>query len=241
MREHLQHHQRGQRHLDALRRAGRAAAGAALALAACAEPTAVVESVALRDRSIEVAGTPVHVLEAGDPSAPALVLLHGRAFEARTWADLGTLALAAQRGLHAVAVDLPGFGSSPPSELAPERFLGAFLDAARLERPIVVCPSMSGVYALPFAVESPERLAGLVPVAPAGIDSLRGELGRARVPTLVVWGGEDHVLPVATADELVAALPEAELVVLEGASHACYLDQPERFHELLLAFCGRPR
>lgn len=31
-------------------------------------------------------------------------------------------------------------------------------------------------------------------------------------------------------------IPDAELVMLEGARHPCYLDQPNEWHERLLAF-----
>lgn len=212
-----------------------------LFLAACAEPSSVTAPASPLERTWTVQGVPVHALTAGNPSDPCLLLLHGQAFQARTWAELGTLGRAAGHGLFAVALDLPGFGASPPSGVAREDFVAAFLDASEIERPILVAPSMSGAYALPFAARHPERLAGLVPIAPAGIDALGDELGGARVPALVLWGSEDRVVPLSVAETLVARLPDAELAVLEGASHPCYLDRPERFHELLFAFCERVR
>ena len=78
-----------------------------------------------------------------------------------------------------------------------------------------------------------------MPIAPAGIDTVGDGLRAADVPALVLWGAEDRVLSLDVARTLVERLPEAELVVLEGASHPCYLDRPERFHEVLLAFCER--
>ena len=38
------------------------------------------------------------------------------------------------------------------------------------------------------------------------------------------------------AEELAGRLPGARLVVLEGAGHPCYLEEPERFHAELLEF-----
>jgi pimeloyl-ACP methyl ester carboxylesterase len=38
---------------------------------------------------------------------------------------------------------------------------------------------------------------------------------------------------------LQARLPDAELVVLEGAGHACYIEQPWRFDAEMSAFLRR--
>lgn len=39
---------------------------------------------------------------------PDVLFLHGQAFTSKTWEALGTLALLAGEGYHAVAIDLPG-------------------------------------------------------------------------------------------------------------------------------------
>ena len=46
-------------------------------------------------------------------------------------------------------------------------------------------------------------------------------------------------MPVAGASELAARIPGAETALLDGAGHACYLDQPEAFHQLLLRLLVR--
>ncbi|KAF6730918.1 Alpha/beta hydrolase domain-containing protein 14A [Oryzias melastigma] len=45
-----------------------------------------------------------------------VVLLHGQAFTSKTWEELGTMAILANNGYQALAVDLPGYGQSPDSE-----------------------------------------------------------------------------------------------------------------------------
>jgi len=82
----------------------------------------------------------------------------------------------------------------------------------------------------------PERFAGYVPVAPACLDEVAGSVS---VPTLVLWGANDRILPPEKASRLMELVPGAETVILPDASHPCYLDQPERFHELLLSFVNR--
>ncbi len=41
--------------------------------------------------SVEIDGTPINTLQAGDFSGPTLLFLHGKAFQAETWLELGTL------------------------------------------------------------------------------------------------------------------------------------------------------
>jgi len=57
-----------------------------------------------------------------------------------------------------------------------------------------------------------------------------------RVPTLVISGEEDRVLPVALARETARRIPGAELVTLPGVGHFPNLEQPERFNEIVLSF-----
>lgn len=47
------------------------------------------------------------------------------------------------------------------------------------------------------------------------------------VPALVIVGSEDTITPPSVARELQAALPNAELVVIEGAAHASNLERPD--------------
>jgi abhydrolase domain-containing protein 14 len=176
----------------------------------------------------------IHALSMGDESAPCVLFLHGAKYTARDWQANGTLAFVARRGWRALAVDVPGFGGTGgaeirnPYELLPELFL-----AAGLDRPVVVAPSMGGLYLLTILHQHHARMRGIVPVAPVGVRSLLKPVP-AELPALVVWGDGDPSL--AQADELVARLPGARKEILAGAGHACYLDRTERFHEILGAF-----
>jgi pimeloyl-ACP methyl ester carboxylesterase len=196
----------------------------------------VVSEFPIGEGEVEVSGAAVHVLTAGPEQGDPVLLLHGARFSAQTWRELGTLEELASSGYRAVAVDLPGYGRSAASELEPEAFLVALLDALGLQRPVVVCPSMSGAFALPLAARRPERLAGLVAVAPVGIEQNLEALRGSALHTLLLWGEDDQVVPPAAADSLAAALTDVRKVVLPGAGHPCYLDAPGRFHVELLDF-----
>lgn len=52
--------------------------------------------------------------------------------------------------------------------------------------------------------------------------------GRVPVPTLLIWGDQDQETPLWMGRKLESAMPDAALVVYEGASHYAYLDFPEK-------------
>jgi pimeloyl-ACP methyl ester carboxylesterase len=58
----------------------------------------------------------------------------------------------------------------------------------------------------------------------------------AQHPTLIVWGSADKVIPVNHAMAAHAAIPGSRLEIIEGAGHSPYIDQPERFAEVVRDF-----
>ncbi|MHB2000234.1 MAG: alpha/beta fold hydrolase [Solirubrobacteraceae bacterium] len=58
---------------------------------------------------------------------------------------------------------------------------------------------------------------------------LRAIMPHIAVPTLLVWGSQDDATPLADAKLIERLIPDAGLVVFEGAGHYSYLDQPARF------------
>ncbi len=56
------------------------------------------------------------------------------------------------------------------------------------------------------------------------------------VPTLVVWGTHDGVIPASHAALLKAAMPDARLEVFDDAGHAPHHTDPDRFVALLREF-----
>jgi pimeloyl-ACP methyl ester carboxylesterase len=58
----------------------------------------------------------------------------------------------------------------------------------------------------------------------------------AQVPTLIIWGDRDNVIPVAQAHSAHAAIPHSRLEIFGGAGHFPHCDQPDRFCEVLTDF-----
>jgi pimeloyl-ACP methyl ester carboxylesterase len=69
-------------------------------------------------------------------------------------------------------------------------------------------------------------------------EDLSGLLPLVKAPTLLIWGDEDHAVPVAHAEAMKSLIPDAGLVVFEGAGHFAYLDETERFCRVIRHFFG---
>lgn len=65
---------------------------------------------------------------------------------------------------------------------------------------------------------------------------LRPYLPRIVAPTLLIWGADDTDTPPAMAAAMERLIPDAGLVVLDGAGHYSYLDQPARFARIVSHF-----
>lgn len=56
------------------------------------------------------------------------------------------------------------------------------------------------------------------------------------MPTLIVWGEQDPLIPVAHAYRAHEMIPGSRLEIFPGAGHYPYLDDPERFAAIVLDF-----
>ncbi|KAJ8259930.1 hypothetical protein GJAV_G00175120 [Gymnothorax javanicus] len=183
---------------------------------------------------------------AGRQLVPRLqvVLLHGQAFTSKTWEDLGTLALLATNGYQALALDLPGFGNTPDSDaLKTDQnrvdLLLRFLAALGVQAPVLLSPSMSGHFSLPFLIKHGAQLRGFIPIAPVGTRNYTPQQYQAiQTPTLIVYGEQDINLGAQSYKNL-SQLPRHTAIRLTGARHACYVDKPREFHQALRDFLSK--
>jgi 3-oxoadipate enol-lactonase len=65
---------------------------------------------------------------------------------------------------------------------------------------------------------------------------LRGELGRVKVPVLVLVGEHDEATPPPMSHELAAGLPNARLKIIPGCAHVPQLQSPELFLDAIAGF-----
>jgi pimeloyl-ACP methyl ester carboxylesterase len=61
-------------------------------------------------------------------------------------------------------------------------------------------------------------------------------LAQVSVPTLVITGAEDDMIPVDESRRMANAIPGATLEIIPGAGHLANLEQPDAFNKALTAF-----
>lgn len=133
-----------------------------------------------------------YLVEAGSPSAEAILFLHGSGPGASAWANWQYAVPALGENYHAIAPDLAGFGQGYHPDPAPNGIrqwmrlwidqILALLDALGVEKAHLVGNSMGGAVALHLLAEAPERFNRAVLMGPAGAPCrLSPELDR-------VWG-----------------------------------------------------
>jgi len=60
----------------------------------------------------------------------------------------------------------------------------------------------------------------------------------ARMPTLIVWGEQDSIIPLTHGEAAHAAMPGSRLERFPGAGHMPHDADPQRFARVLLDFCN---
>src|SRR5262249_18973119 len=58
----------------------------------------------------------------------------------------------------------------------------------------------------------------------------------AGVPTLIVWGKQDQLIPPVYAEEYKKLLPAAQVVYIEQCGHDPTIEQPDAFAQAVVAF-----
>ena len=143
----------------------------------------------VRYKHIEADGVRVFYREAGDPSAPVMLLLHGFPSSSHMFRDLIPLLAAHYR---VIAPDLPGFGFTEVPEARGYSYsfdnlaitLGHFVDALKLTRYALYVFDYGAPVGFRLAVAQPQRVSALV--SQNGNAYLEG-LGDAWAPIRAYW------------------------------------------------------
>ncbi len=71
---------------------------------------------------------------------------------------------------------------------------------------------------------------------PDALHEIRDAARALRVPTLIVWGKQDRVIPVAHAEIARRHIPDAQLHVFDQCGHAPMIEKADQFNELVARF-----
>jgi pimeloyl-ACP methyl ester carboxylesterase len=190
-------------------------------------------------------------------SGPPLLLLHGIGVSSVTW--LPVLPALAEH-FTVIAPDLLGHGHSDKPRA--DYGIGAYacgmrdlLSVLDVEKATVVGHSLGGGVAMQFAYQFPERCSRLLLVSSGGVGPqvhpvLRSVVDAhgqvvtmldrsylaAGMPTWILWGGRDAIIPVSHAARAALAMPGSRLVFFSEAGHFPHEDEPERFARLVCDF-----
>ena len=65
-------------------------------------------------------------------------------------------------------------------------------------------------------------------------------LPELRMPTLLIWGGHDHIFPASHARAAMHRIPHGRLEIFDDSGHTPQMEEPDRFNRLVLDFLQEP-
>lgn len=174
---------------------------------------------------------------------PPLVLLHGLNAHSGSWrknfAFFGS-------NMRVLAPSLPSAFSLGESNSIEgyARILEEFLNKLGMHNLFLAGNSMGGWLALQYTLSHVECVRGLVLEDTVGVSTAKPqpgelaseELRKVGVPTLIVWGEEDPILPVAIAHFIKSRIKKSELALIRGAGHVPHWERPDEFNWLVSEF-----
>ncbi|WP_115278613.1 alpha/beta fold hydrolase [Mycolicibacterium tokaiense] len=136
-----------------------------------------------------------------------------------------------------------------PHGIADPDQLGSFVDAMQSDFSGFFSEFLAEMFKDPLAdadaalllaeITKIEPNPGTVILADQTLRDYRGFLTGLDVPHLLIWGVDEKVVKVASADWLSEALADAELHVFDHSGHCPMWEEPDLFNELLAGWVAR--
>ncbi len=73
-------------------------------------------------------------------------------------------------------------------------------------------------------------------MAATDFDALYASVGKANVPVLLLWGKQDHTVPIEKATVITRNIPSVEFVPVDSAGHLPHMEQATLVNARILAF-----
>jgi len=188
------------------------------------------------EKTEKLSGKKICYLEQPEGDKCAL-FLHGKSYTSENWLKLHhTIGDLYRLRYKFYAFDFPGFGKSESNNVDPIDFIKTFIDNLNLKNVVLIGASMSGGFALRYAVKYPDNLRAIVAMAPAGIENEIKNLSKITIPALFMWGKNDNIVPPSLGNKLKKAIKNSELFIFKNLSHPFYFENEELFKTNLLKF-----
>jgi len=190
----------------------------------------------VQEKNCSVLGKKVCYLE--QPEGKKIILfLHGKKYTSNDWLKLSSTIEALYRLQYKLyAVDFPGFGNSEKNDINPVDFIDAFVEKIQLNDFVLVGPSMSGGYALKYALKYPTNLKAVVAMAPAWIENEIEQFRSLTLPVLLMWGENDNIVHPSLGNKLKKVISHSQLHIFKDLGHPFYFENKELFKLNLLKF-----
>jgi len=131
--------------------------------------------------------------------------------------------------VNASGIRVPGVETLSPGDVSPEEFMQA----------IFYRPSPMVVRA--GAASSGAWYGTMEKLTAKPLRDMTPRLGEIQVPTLIIWGDHDKVLPPAFAHAFHQAIPGSRLAMIERAGHVPMMERPGEVNEAIAEFLSSVR
>ncbi len=191
------------------------------------------------EKTLQVLGYKCNALYYTASGVP-IVFLHGLSYTCEIWQQIGVTDLLMKKRIPFLAVDMPyGLkGVCQPKTRDPEKNIAYANEAVKSvfgsAVPVVVGASIGGNMAIRYAARFPVKALLLVAPARAQEPDLVPLFDKLKFSTTIIWGSQDNIIANEDMRALASKLPDAKLVVYDGAGHSAYKDEPEKFKRDLL-------
>ena len=206
----------------------------------------LIMAVKVTEEKLNVSGVPVFQRKYNSSeNRKNMLLIHGWSFTSKNWEDIGIFDHLAGFGFNVYAIDYPGFGKTPASEKYKlERgelsrgpgFVSDYLSSSGMEHIFVLGASMGGGISVLSLLEFPEKIDGIIAVAPAWIEKEEPRMKSIEKPALFIWGSDDKVVPPELGRVYSKAVKGSKLEIVNGSGHPVYLEKTEQFYSVLDKF-----
>ena len=207
------------------------------------------------ERSVQVNGTPLRYLEAGQGSPVVILgqkvndddhLIRKRSsFTFQTGElELSPFATLLARQFRVVVLEVPALPSPEQAKLA--RRLNQAATALGLDHYVVIGSSATAAVALWQAIDAPDHIGGLVLISPTVLlpdasaeSALLGRLEEVRAATFVLFGTNDTAIPPEAGRLYAERLSDCYYALTYDAGHDIAGERPEALSEAVSDFVER--